>query len=146
MISERSGGSAARMVLVDTSVWIHALRSHGNPRIQEQLRPWVVSGQTAVTEWILLELMTGLSRSERARDLLERFAPVERISFQPDWWAKAWNLAAVLRKRGITPSAADCLIATVAMESSIPLIHCDDDFEEIRRHSKLQTLNWTVHL
>jgi predicted nucleic acid-binding protein len=134
------------MVLVDTSVWIHALRPRGNARIQEQLRSLVVSGETAVTDWILLELMTGLSRSEQGRDLLERFSPVQRISFHPDWWVRAWDLAAGLRKHGISPSAADCLIATVALQSSIPLIHCDEDFEAMRLHSKLETVNWAVHV
>jgi predicted nucleic acid-binding protein len=134
------------MVLVDTSVWIHALRPRGNAKIQAQLRPLVVGGETAVTEWILLELMTGLSRSELGKDLLERFSPVPCISFQQDWWVKAWDLATGLRKRGVSPSAADCLIATVAMESSMALIHCDEDFEAIRRHSKLETVNWAVYL
>ena len=134
------------MVLIDTSVWIHALRPRGNAPIQAQLRALVVGGETAVTEWILLELMTGLSRSERGADLLERFSPVHRISFRPEWWQKAWELAAALRKDGVTPSAADCLIATVALESSVPVIHCDEDFEEIRRHSNLQTVDWTIHL
>jgi hypothetical protein len=134
------------MVLVDTSVWIHALRSRGSAKIQARLRSLVVGGETAVTEWILLELMTGLSRSEQGKDLLDRFSPVTRIPFQPEWWAKAWDLAAGLRKHGVSPSAADCLIATVAMESSIALIHCDEDFEAIGRHSKLETVNWALHV
>ena len=134
------------MFLVDTSVWIHALRPRGNSAIQSRLRTLVVSDQTAVTEWILLELMTGLSRAEHGKDLQDRFSAVTRIPFQPEWWAKAWELAAGLRKHGVSPSATDCLIATAALESSVPLIHCDEDFEAIRRHSKLQTLDWTAHL
>ena len=131
------------MVLVDTSVWIHALRPRGDAAIQSRLKPLVLSGQAAVTEWILLELTAGLSRSEEGKDLLDRFEPVARISFKPGWWPGAWELAARLRKRGISPSAADCLIATVALEASIPLIHCDEDFEAIRLHVPLQTLDWT---
>ena len=65
------------MVLVDTWVWIYALRPRGNAAIQGQLRTLVLSGETAVTDWILLELMTGLSKTEHARDLLDRFSPVE---------------------------------------------------------------------
>ena len=134
------------MYLVDTSVWIHVLRPRGNAAMQSQLRALVISGETAVTEWILLELMTGLSRSEGGQSLLEQFSAVARISFRPEWWVKSWALAAGLRKHGVSASAADCLIATVAMESSIPLIHSDADFEAMRRHSTLQTVDWTIHL
>ena len=134
------------MYLVDTSVWIHALGPRGNAGIQSQLKTMLLSGETAVTHWILLELMTGLSRSEDGKDLLDRFAPVECIAFEPEWWATAWGIAATLRKHGVSPSAADCLIATVAMESGLPLIHCDEDFEAIRARTKLQTLDWTLHL
>ena len=90
--------------------------------------------------------MTGLSRTEHGKDLVDRFSPVARIPFQSEWWGKAWALAAGLRKRGVSASAADCLIVTMASESSVPLIHCDEDFEAIRRHSRLQTLDWTAHL
>lgn len=131
------------MYLVDTSVWIHALRRRGNVEIRSRLRALVLAGETAVTEWIVLELMAGVSRSEDAKDVLERFLPVTMIPFRQEWWAKAWDLAADLRKHGVTPSAADCLIATVALESSVPVIHCDQDFEAARRHSKLQTLDWS---
>ena len=134
------------MFLIDTSVWIHALRPRGNAAIQSELKTLVINGATAVTDWILLELMTGLSRSEKGQDLLERFSPVARLAFRPEWWPKAWDLAAGLRKHGVSASAADCLIATVAVESSISLIHCDEDFEAIRCHSKLQTVDYRAYL
>src|SRR5512136_544726 len=104
---------AGSMVLVDTSVWMHALRPQGNAAIQAQLKTLLLDGETAVTEWILLELMRGLSKSESAQDLLERFSPVHCIPFRQEWWGKAWDMAAALRKLGISPSAANCLIATV---------------------------------
>ena len=132
------------MYLVDNSVWIHALRRGGNQEIRSRLRTLVLAGETAVTEWILLELMPGLSRSEDAKGLLERFSPVTLIPFRQEWWAKAWDLAADLRKHGVTPSAADCLIATLALESSVAVIHCDQGFEAARRHSKLQTQDWST--
>ena len=107
------------MYLVDTSVWIHALRPSGSSEIQTRLKPLITGGRTAVTDWILLELMTGLPKSQEPGALLDWFAPVP---FDPTWWNKAWNHAARLRKRGISPSAADCLIAMISMEH--PLFCC----------------------
>jgi predicted nucleic acid-binding protein len=134
------------MYLVDTSVWIHALRPSGNSAIQSLLKPIIVEGDAAVTEWILLELMTGLRTTEGKDDLLERFSPVTRLRFEPLWWEQSWALAARLRKHGVSPNAADCFIATVAREHRIPLIHCDADFEAMKPHAGLETVDWTVHL
>ena len=134
------------MYLVDTSVWIHALRPAGHPEIQARLKPLIVDGHTAVTEWILLELMTGLVQSEQPSNLLQWFAPVTRLPFQPNWWDIAWHAAGRLRKRGVSPSAADCLIATIAIEHGVTLIHCDRDFESMKPTIPLQTLDWTEYL
>jgi predicted nucleic acid-binding protein len=132
--------------LVDTSVWVEFLRRSGSRAIQTQLRPLVLNGDVALTEWIVLELMTGLRASEKPGVLLEGLAAVHRLSFPEDGWRAAWNLAAGLRKRGVTPSAADCYIATVAIAAEVTLIHCDGDFEAIANQSALRTIDWTAHL
>lgn len=131
------------MHLVDTSVWIEFLRPSGSPQIQLELSPLIRSGNVAVTEWVILELMTGLRSNERAAGLLDRFAPIHRLSLPEDGWSKAWNLAALLRKKGISPSAADCLIFTAARFHGATLIHCDKDFELIAKHASLPTMDWT---
>ena len=71
------------MYLVDTSIWIQAFRPTGNAEIQARLKPLIVDGQTTVTEWILLELMTGLVKSEQPSSLLQGFTPVPRLPVQP---------------------------------------------------------------
>lgn len=134
------------MYLVDTSIWIHALRPSGSSEIQAKLKPLISGGRTVVTEWILLELMTGLPRSQEPRALLDWFEPVIRMAFDPAWWNKVWTNAAHLRKRGVSPSAADCLIATIAMEHQLVLLHCDRDFETMKPLLPLQTLDWTGYL
>ena len=134
------------MYLVDTSVWVHALRPAGHAGIRSLLKPLIVSGETAVTYWILLELMTGLLASERKESLLQWFAPVVRLRFEETWWDEALVHAARLRKRGVSPAAADILIATVAIRHQATLLHCDTDFEAMKPALPLQTLDWTSHL
>ena len=132
------------MYLVDTSVWIHALRPKGNPEIRARLRPLIIAGEAAVSEWILLELITGLRKSESQETLLAWFQPVRRLNF---WystsWEHAWANAARLRKRGLSVTAADCLIATVAIDERVPLVHCDADFEKMKGILPLTTEDWT---
>jgi predicted nucleic acid-binding protein len=132
--------------LVDTSVWVHALRPSGHPAIQKLLQPLILSGEAALTDWIILELMTGLAKSEQPDSLLKRFEPLTRLAFDPSWWFKAWEHAARLRRKGISPAAADCLIATVAMGHGVPLLHCDSDFEAMKPVLPLSTVDWAIHL
>ena len=134
------------MHLVDTSVWIEFLRRSGSLAIQARLRPIILSGQTALADWMILELMTGLGTTEKPAELLDRLSPVHRLPFPDDGWQRSWDLASRLRKRGVTPSAADCYIATIAMAAGVPLIHCDADFEVMARHSALRTYDWTADL
>jgi len=131
------------MHLVDTSVWIEFLRPAGSPEIQSQLKPLIQGGNIALTEWIILELMTGLRSNQQASTLLDQLAPVHRLSLPQDGWAKAWDLAACLRKKGITTSAADCLITTVTTTHAATLIHCDSDFERIAGQAGMKTIDWT---
>lgn len=134
------------MYLVDTSIWIHALRPEGDPSIRSRLKPLIVGGETAVTEWIILELMTGLLASEPKDTLLHWFAPIARLPFQASWWEDSWEYAARLRKRGVSPTAADCFIATLAIQHQVVLVHCDTDFEAMKPSIPLKTLHWTPHL
>ena len=54
----------------------------------------------------------------------------------------AADLYRSLRKKGLSiRKSNDCLIAYYAIEFSIPLVHLDNDFDLISRHSKLKTLS-----
>src|SRR5436309_15531717 len=132
------------MHLVDTSVWIEALRVSGSRKIREELEPLVRAGDVAVTDWIILELMAGIRSHESSTGLLKRFAPIHRLDLPEGGWELAWDLAARLRKKSVSPSAADCLIARIALSHHATLLHCDRDFELIAKQEKdLGTLDWT---
>ncbi len=53
---------------------------------------------------------------------------------------KSAQLYRTLRKNGITiKRVMDCLIATVAIENDIPILHNDKDFTLIENQSKLKS-------
>ena len=57
-------------------------------------------------------------------------------------FVKAAHLYRSLRRRGITiRKPLDCMIAAVAIEHSIPLLHNDKDFEPIEKFCGLLVLN-----
>jgi len=134
------------MYLVDTSLWIHALRPRGNKTIQEKLRPLILAGNAIIAPWIVLELMTGIRSGEEQKNLNTFLEPLPKLQVEDACWPIAWELAAHLRKKGLTPSAADSLIASIAIKNEIPLLHVDQDFTEIARHCRLKEVNWIEYL
>jgi predicted nucleic acid-binding protein len=136
------------VVLVDTSAWIHALRPGGSAAVQAVLRPIIVGREAAVTEWIVLELMTGLRKGDSKPGLLRWFEPISRLPGPSDAaeWEQVWEHAALLRRRGISITAAACLIASIAVRHGVALAHCDRDFEAMRSVLPLETLDWTSHV
>jgi predicted nucleic acid-binding protein len=132
------------MHLVDTSVWVEALRSSGSQKVREELEPLIRSGDVAITEWIILELMVGIRSYESSASLLKRLSPIHRLPIREDGWVRAWNLAALLRKKAVSPSVPDCLIAMIAIWHGATLVHCDGDFELIAKHERdLRSVDWT---
>ena len=62
---------------------------------------------------------------------------------KPDWEKTSIAAAKLyfdLRKKGVTiRKSADCLIAQVAIENDVLLVHNDSDFELIAQNSSLRT-------
>ncbi|MFZ5862234.1 MAG: PIN domain-containing protein [Nitrospirota bacterium] len=123
-------------------MWVHVLRPHGDSATQERLRPLLIGGQTALIDWVILELMTGIRSREDDATLRTFLGPLPKLPVDERCWEAAFDLAVVLRRRGVTPSAADCLIAASAIRHRVPLIHMDGDFTAIARHSRLKELSW----
>jgi predicted nucleic acid-binding protein len=122
------------VLLVDTSVWIDYIRANRTPAVTALERALARQARVALTEWIYLELLQG-ARSKEAFARLQRYFntyPVLRPTRGLDSFAAAADLYRRCRARGVTPrSAGDCLIALVALEHRVPLLHSDRDFEHI---------------
>ena len=122
------------MILVDTSVMICFLKDAdnvGNERFQEILAREIPFG---INNYIYQELLQGC-RSERDFKLLKRYLDGQRF-FDFRWGRKSYAKAAEiyfrLRKQGITiRSTIDCLIAQMALENDLYLLHDDIDFTRI---------------
>jgi predicted nucleic acid-binding protein len=124
------------MYLVDTSAWLDYLKGTKSPvvtkltEVMDQQIPFGITGviyqeilQGAETEhdFTLLEEYFGTQRFYHPRDLVETYR-------------NAAALYARCRRRGVTPrSTVDCLIAQVAIEHELQLIHSDRDFTAMAR-------------
>jgi len=119
------------MILVDTSVLIDFFRGVSNDptdRMREVLGHQMPFGITPV---IYQEVLQGAS-SEKDYTRLKDYLSTQRF-FHPRHPVKTYEGAALIyfscRRKGITiRSTIDCLIAQIALEYDLLLLHNDNDF------------------
>lgn len=123
------------MVLVDTTVWVDLLRNRDTGPVAG-LKRLLRAGEAAVAPVVLQELLQGASSPESFERLRAHFTALPL--FKPKRDAGTHVAAAALyarcRWKGFTPrSPHDCLIAQLAVEYKVPLLHDDRDFESLAR-------------
>lgn len=121
------------MILVDTSVWIDWLRAADTPaaRLLDRLLDEEDLGLAPV---VLQELLQGARGPRELEALRAHFVPLPMLQPSASTYAEAGALYARCRWQGFTPrSPHDCLIAQIAIEHKVPLLHDDRDFVAMRR-------------
>jgi predicted nucleic acid-binding protein len=123
-------------MLVDTSVWIELLspKPRRRPRETELLR-FVTCGP------VIQEVLQGLRPGPRSEEFRELFLalPVVSDPIPLTLFLSASDIYRHGRSKGFTiRSSLDCLIAAVAIENRIPVLHRDRDFDAIARFTRLQ--------
>jgi predicted nucleic acid-binding protein len=124
------------MVLVDTSVWIDLFRNRHTEcaarlrTLLDEQRPF------ALTPVVAQEVLQGAA-DEHEFALLDDYLTSQTMLLPQhplDTHRTAARLYFDCRRRGFTPrSTLDCLIAQIAIEHAVPLLHDDRDFERIRK-------------
>ncbi len=123
------------MVLVDTTVWIDWLRG-AETAAAGRLYELLDEGEAALAPVILQELLQGAASPQALRTLRKQFEPLPMLMPRPGTaaYADAGALYARCRWKGYTPrSPHDCLIAQLAIEHRVQLLHDDRDFERIAK-------------
>lgn len=119
------------MYLIDTSVWIDFIRGKHNPAV-EQLRVILKTEQTAgISSVIYQEILQGSESEQRFNHFRDYFN--ELTFYHPkhltESYAQAAHLYFSCRRKGVTiRSTIDCLIAQIAIEHNLILLHSDKDF------------------
>ena len=122
------------MILVDTSVLIDFLkgtRNYMTKLFEEVLRQNLPFG---IASYTYQEVLQG-ARDRQEYDRLKEYLSTQHIYFLPETIEAYENAARLffnLRRQGITPrSAIDILIARIAIEHNLLLLHNDIDFDAI---------------
>ena len=126
------------LVLIDTSGWICFFSRRGFEEIKKAISTLLDEDRAAIAGPILIELIQG-TRTEKEKESIKRYMRgIYWLSVTDDHWHKAAEMAFDLRRKGITSSAIDTLIATLPIEYQTMLLHKDSHFELIARNFALK--------
>jgi predicted nucleic acid-binding protein len=130
------------MVIVDSSVWIDALRGTANPH-SSWLKRSLGNEPIAMTSIILCEVLQGIrtdAQFEQSRQKLLELPVFE--TFAANVAIAAARNYRLLRSEGFTVrKPIDCMIATFCIESEYRLLHRDRDFDAFEIFLGLQVLH-----
>ncbi len=127
--------------LIDTSVWIFALRKQFNPFIKEYVDRLLKDHIVLINGMIKLELLGGVKTEKEFNRLKSRLDALEEIKIDNSVWGIAYQIAFNLRQNGITVPYTDILIAASAIKSKAILVHIDKHFDMIARYTNLKVKN-----
>lgn len=119
------------MVLVDTSSWIHFLRSGGDPDVRARVEQVLESGSARWCPVVRLELWNGAGGEREKRILRDFERRIPELSITEDVWDAACELARRCRAAGVTVPATDLLIHACARHHGAGIEHADSDFDLI---------------
>ena len=128
------------MILIDTSAWIEFLRNTGSSACV--LVDEVLAEEVAICDPVRMEVLAGArdeSHLSTLRSLLARTLHIETLASDYDDAAALYRRC---RRQGETVRRSiACLIAAVAIRTSAPILHSDQDFEVLARHTNLRTFS-----
>jgi predicted nucleic acid-binding protein len=121
--------SSKEPVLLDTSVWIDALRGK-TPEIVALTRKLLNDDRILTCGPVIFEINRGLRHSERKR-IMSLFEALTRLPVEEGVWEQAGDLDASLRRKGITIPPMDILIAQTCRRHDVSLFTLDGHFSSV---------------
>lgn len=122
-------------VVIDTSVWSLCLRrrkvDQGDPHVAT-FRHCIEEGHGLVLVGpILQELLSGLRSKRQFSSLLAVLRPVPITPVDRATYVLAAEMSNACRSEGIQAGSVDFLIAAACVQSGLPLLTSDRDFDRI---------------
>ena len=129
------------MVLVDTTAWIDFFGDRPEPHVAVLQELIENDEDICLCGVILAEVLQGIRSDSDYRKTKGYFDALIFLPMRQATYVRAADIYRSLRKKGITiRKPVDCMIASVAIEHDLLLLHNDRDFDQIAKHSKLKIM------
>jgi len=130
------------MVLVDTTVWIDFFKASSLPHVEVLENLISKSEDICICGIILSEVLQGVRKDSEYKKTRELFENLIILPMHNSIFFRSAEIYRALRRKGITiRKPLDCMIASVAVENEIPLLHNDRNFNPIEKYFGLKTLS-----
>jgi predicted nucleic acid-binding protein len=120
------------MKLVDTSSWVHQMRSKGDPIVRARVEQLLTVGLAAWCPIVRLELWAGVSNQQECVALREYEQRIPELAINDEVWQSACELADRCRKAGKRTPASDLLISACARYHGVELESADAHFDFLK--------------
>ncbi len=129
------------IVIVDTTVWIDFFAGKESPHVADLESLARNKDDICICGVILTEVLQGLRKEKEYKKTRERFDSFIFLPMTHATFVKAADIYRFLRRKGITiRKPIDCMIAAVAIENDMRLLHNDRDFDPIEKYCGLKTV------
>ena len=129
------------MVLVDTTVWVDFFADRREPHVAALQQLIENDEDLCLCGVVLAEVLQGIRSDSDYCKTKDYFKALILLPMGEATFVAAAEIYRSLRKKGITiRKPVDCMIASVAIEHDLPLLHNDRDFDQIAKHSKLKIM------
>jgi predicted nucleic acid-binding protein len=127
-----------KKILIDTSLWIEALKKDCHEKIKEMILKAIDDDSAFITGIIMVELLSGAGTLKKYEQLKNNLEAIIYLDTTADVWEKAAEIAFTLKRKGINVPSGDILIASVAIRYDVLLLHMDKHFELIGKNTDLK--------
>jgi predicted nucleic acid-binding protein len=127
----------SQLVLVDTSVWVQIF----GPKTKYKLDYENIK-RVATCPPIIQEILQGIKQDQHFTRVYDGLLALPRFGSptEMDDYLLAADIYRTGRSKGYAiRSSADCLIAAIAIQNQLPVMHDDRDFSAIAKFTKLKT-------
>ena len=126
------------LFLIDTSVWILALRKKFDPKIKSYVEKLLNEDKIVINPIIKIELLSGTKTQKEFSKLKMRLDALPEIMLDQEIWEETQKVAFELKKNGLSLPLVDTIIFTSAKSLDCTLVHMDRHFDLANKVIKMK--------
>jgi predicted nucleic acid-binding protein len=128
-------------VLVDTSVWSHALRRSEQNEPAHRLASLIMDSLVVMIGPVRQELLSGISNETAYAELKDNLAHFDDLPITTQDYETAAQYYNICRKHGVQGSHIDFLICAVSVRNELLIYTTDQDFSNYAKHLQIRLLD-----
>lgn len=129
-------------ILVDTSAWILSFKESGNQKLKDYLKEVIDFDRVVIANIVILELLQGCRDKKEYESLKSRLDILLLYKLTDISWFIAYETGFLLKRKGLTIPTIDIIIASIAKENALAILHHDNHLKLICREMGIKAVDF----